>query len=237
MAFSGHTVLAVVPARGGSKGIPRKNLARVGGKTLIEHAAGVVKALSWIDAAVLSTDDEEIAVEGLRCGLPVPFRRPAELAADTAGAVEMWRHAWLECERLHGHRFDLSILLEPTSPLRKPEDVEHTLSALVGKGHAAAVTVSRVPAHYAPEKTLLIQQGVIGFTVPAGARIRQRQQLPAYYHQNGACYAVRRATLVDQGHLIDHDCAAVIIERPLVNIDEPLDLELAEHLAARAQVL
>jgi CMP-N-acetylneuraminic acid synthetase len=237
MAFSGLTVLAVVPARGGSKGIPRKNLARVAGKTLIEHAALVVKALPWLDAAVLSTDDEEIAAEGLRCGLPVPFRRPPELAADTAGAVEMWRHAWLECERLHGRTFDLSILLEPTSPLRKPQDVEQTIAALVEKQRAAAVTVSRVPAHYAPEKTLLIQEGIIGFTVPAGARIRQRQQLPAYYHQNGACYAVRRATLVDQGHLIDHDCAAVIIERPLVNIDEPLDLELAEHLAARAEVL
>jgi CMP-N-acetylneuraminic acid synthetase len=231
MAFSGHTVLAVVPARGGSKGIPRKNLARVGGKTLIEHAAQVVKALPWLAAAVLSTDDEEIAAEGLRCGLPVPFRRPAELAADTAGAVEMWRHAWLECERLHGRTFDLSILLEPTSPLRKPQDVEQTVAALVENGRAAAVTVSRVPAHYAPEKTLLIQEGIIGFTIPAGARIRQRQQLPAYYHQNGACYAVRRATLVEQGHLIDHDCAAVIIDRPLVNIDDPLDLRLADLIA------
>jgi CMP-N,N'-diacetyllegionaminic acid synthase len=231
VAYSGHAVLAVVPARGGSKGVPRKNLARVGGKTLIERAALVVKALPWLDAAALSTDDDEIAAEGRRCGLAVPFRRPAALAADNASAVEMWRHAWLECERLYGKRFELSVLLEPTSPLRRAEDVTRTVETLLSGNHAAAATVSRTPAHYAPEKTLSLRDGVISFAVPAGAQIRQRQQLPAYYHCNGACYALRRATLVDEGTIIERDCAAVLIERPLVNIDEPLDLELAQHLA------
>jgi CMP-N-acetylneuraminic acid synthetase len=233
VAYSGHAVLAVVPARGGSKGVPRKNLAHVGGKSLIERAALVIKALPWLDAAVLSTDDDEIAAEGRRCGLEVPFRRPAELSSDTAGAVEMWRHAWLECERLHNRKFELSVLLEPTSPLRQPQDVEKTVGVLLSGKHAAAATVSRTPAQYAPEKTLSLRDGVITFAVPGGARIRQRQQLPAYYHRNGACYAVRRATLVDEGTIVERDCAAVIIERRLVNIDEPSDLELAEHLARR----
>lgn len=234
MTFKGYSVLAVVPARGGSKGIPRKNLCLVGGKSLIERVASVIAALSWLDAAVLSTDDEEIASEGRRCGLAVPFRRPAELAADSAGSVDMWRHAWLESERHHGNTFALSVLLEPSSPLRRPEDVERTLEALVMQGRAAAATVSRTPAHYAPEKTLSLRDGVIGFALPSGAGIRQRQQLPAYYHRNGACYAVRRATLVDEGTIIERDCAAVIVERPLVNIDEPHDLELANLLAARS---
>ena len=233
MAYSGHAVLAVVPARGGSKGIPRKNLAKVGGKSLIERAALVVKALPWLDAAVLSTDDDEIVAEGKRCGLAVPFRRPAALAADNAGAVEMWRHAWLESERHYGRKFELSVLLEPTSPLRQAQDVEKTLAALVSGNHAAAATVSRTPAHYAAEKLLTLKSGVVAFALAAGAQIRQRQQLPAYYHRNGACYAVRRATLVDEGTIIERDCAAVVIERALVNVDEPFDLELAEHLARR----
>jgi CMP-N-acetylneuraminic acid synthetase len=231
MAFSGHSVLAVVPARGGSKGIPRKNLRHVGGKSLIERAAGVIAALSWLDASVLSTDDQQIADEGRRCGLAVPFQRPAELASDNAGAVEMWRHAWLESERVYAREFELSVLLEPTSPLRRPEDVERTLTALVEQGRAAAVTVSRTPGHYALEKTLTIRDGVVGFAVAEGARIKQRQQLPAYYHRNGACYAVRRTTLVDQGFIIERDCAAVVIDRPLVNVDEPLDLQIADFLA------
>jgi CMP-N,N'-diacetyllegionaminic acid synthase len=234
VAYSGHSVLAVVPARGGSKGIPRKNLAQVGGKTLIERVAQVAANLPWLDAAVLSTDDEEIAAEGRRCGLTVPFRRPAELAADHAGAAEMWQHAWLECERIYGRRFDLSVLLEPTSPLRGPEDVERTLAAIVAQGHASAVTVSRTPAHYVPEKTLAVRSGIIEFYKPEGASVRQRQQLPAYYHRNGACYAVRRALLIEEGHFLGRDCAAVIIDRPMVNIDEPLDLALAELLVARS---
>lgn len=233
MAYSGHAVLAVVPARGGSKGIPRKNLCRVGGRSLIERVASVVTALPWLDATVLSTDDEEIAQEGRRCGLAVPFRRPAELASDSATSADMWRHAWLATERVYGKRFEFSVLLEPTSPLREPEDVERTVATMVTKGCAAAATVSRIPAHYAPEKALSIQDGVIGFALPEGARVQQRQQLPTYYHRNGACYAVRRATLVDEGLIIERDCAAVIINRPLVNIDEPLELELAEYLARR----
>ena len=82
VAWQNKTVLAVIPARGNSKGIPRKNLCTVGGISLIAHTARVAKALSWLDAAVLSTDDDEMAEEGRRCGLDVPFRRPADLATD-----------------------------------------------------------------------------------------------------------------------------------------------------------
>ena len=120
MAWQGRKVLAVVPARGGSKGIPRKNLCKVGGMSLIAHAARTARALDWIDRAVLSTDDEEMADEGRRHGLEVPFLRPAELASDTASGVDVWRHAWLESERHYGCRFDLSVLLQPTTPLRRP---------------------------------------------------------------------------------------------------------------------
>lgn len=234
MSLDGRIILAVVPARGGSKSIPRKNLAAIMGKSLIAHAAAVIQMLSWVDRAVLSTDDEEIAAEGLRAGLLVPFMRPSELADDTATSVDMWRHAWLASEQAFRTRFDVSVLMEPTSPLRSPEDVEATVRALLEGNHAAAATVSRTPAHFTPHKTLTMDDaGGIGFYLPTGARHSLRQTIPPYYHRNGICYAAQRETIVDKGMILESDCKAVIIARPVINIDEPLDLELAAFLMER----
>jgi CMP-N,N'-diacetyllegionaminic acid synthase len=230
MAINGLSVLAVVPARGGSKGLPGKNLRTIRGHTLIAHAARVAREIGALDVCVLSTDDPAIAEEGRRCGLDVPFVRPAELATDTANSVDMWRHAWLESEAAFGRRFEVSVLLEPTSPLRQPGDIVQTLERLVADGRNAAATVSPTPAHYTPQKTLTVgDDGTIGFYDPADWTAR-RQEIPAYYHRNGLCYAVRREHLVDGGHIVDADCAAVIIGRPVVNIDDEIDLRLAELL-------
>jgi len=234
MAWDGLSILAVVPARGGSKSIPRKNLKPLAGKSLVGHAAATCAALSWIDHAVLSTDDSEIAEEGRSHGLEVPFMRPEELAGDLATSVDMWRHTWLASEQAFAMRFDVSILLEPTSPLRRTDDVERTVRAMIDGGHAAAATVSRTPAHYTPQKTLTIDGGdLIGFYLEEGASYSLRQTIPTYYHRNGICYALRRDTLIERGHILDEDCAAVVIERPVVNIDDAFDLQLAEFLWTR----
>ena len=232
--IDGHTVLAVVPARGGSKSIPRKNLKKVGGVSLVGRAAQVARALPFLDAALISTDDAEIMAEAKAHGLDAPFLRPPELSGDTATSVDMWRHAWLAAEKHYGKRFDLSVLLEPTSPLRRPQDVERTLRALLDAGTPAAATVSLTPAHYTPHKTLkLNDKGEIEFYLEGGARHSLRQGIPAYYHRNGLCYAVMRAHLVDQGLIIDRNAVAVVVDRPVVNIDEMFELELAEWLLAR----
>jgi len=235
MTWDGLNVLAVVPARGGSKSIPRKNLARIGGISLVGRAARTARAAPWIDWVILSTDDEEIATEGRAHGIEVPFMRPAQLADDRANSVDMWRHAWLESERHCGVRFDCSLLLEPTSPLRTVADLERTVVALMQHGYDAAATVSRTPAHYTPHKTLVVDAaGCIGFYLPEGARHSIRQTIPPYYHRNGICYAVKRETLMEHGAIVERNCAAVIIERPVVNIDEPLDLRIAEMLLVEA---
>ncbi|MEX1203964.1 MAG: acylneuraminate cytidylyltransferase family protein [Dongiaceae bacterium] len=234
MTWHGHTVLAVVPARGGSKGIPRKNLAVVGGLSLVARAAKVAAALPWLDAAVLTTDDAEIAAEGRGHGLDVPFLRPAGLATDLAGAAETWQHAWLESEAHYGRRFELSVWLQPTSPLRRPEDVERTLRAMVDGGHRAATTVSRVPGHFTPEKLLTLDaEGLVHFYRPDGARHAVRQTIPPYYHRNGLCYAATRETVVDRLHTVEEDCIGVLVEGHVANIDEPIDLEIAQWLADR----
>jgi CMP-N-acetylneuraminic acid synthetase len=236
MSYRGNKVLAVVPARGGSKGIPRKNLCRLAGTSLVGHAARAAAALKWIDRAVLSTDDDEIAAEGKSAGLEVPFMRPPELAADLAGSIEMWQHAWKASEAHFGERYDISILLEPTSPMRRPEDITATVDTLVENDCAAAATVSRAPAHFTPHKCLTVdEQGTIGFYHRQGEAYAIRQKIPAYYFRNGICYAVRRRTLLQDGRIIEADCRAVVIERPVVNIDDPHDLEYAEFLMKKGE--
>ena len=235
MSWNGLSVLGVVPARGGSKSIPRKNLCVVGGRSLLARAAHVAQQLEWLDARVLSTDDEEIAAEGRKHGLEVPFMRPDSLSGDTATSVDMWRHAWLQSEQHYGQRFDASVLLEPTSPLRTKEDVEHTIGTLVEKRCGAVATVSPTPAHFTPHKMLTVSsEGSIGFYLEGGARYALRQGIPANYHRNGLCYAVTRQHLVEEGLILERNAAAVIIERPVVNIDEPFELELAEWLLSRS---
>lgn len=233
MALHGQTILAVVPARGGSKAIPRKNLCHVGGKSLVGRAGDVAASLPWIDARVLSTDDREIAEEGRAHGLDVPFMRPDELSGDLANSIDMWRHAWLEAERHYGMRFDVSVLLEPTSPLRRAQDITDTVELLLGGDYKSAATVSPAPAHFTPHKCLTVNDGMIGFYHDAGAKHSIRQTIPTYYFRNGICYAVFRETLVDDGKILGDRSAAQIIDRHIVNIDDAFDLELAEFLFER----
>lgn len=234
MALHGKRILAVVPARGGSKSIPHKNLAVVGGKSLIAHAADTLAACDWIDGALLSTDDEAIRAEGVRHGLAAPFLRPAELSSDTASSIGVWQHAWRAADAHWGEPFDISLLIEPTSPLRLPADLLRTAEAVARDGHPAAATLCRTPAHFTPHKTLTLDEsGAIGYYLGSeGRRFHTRQAIPSYYHRNGVCYALTRRHLLEEGKLLE-EAHGVIIDRPLANIDDPFELELAEWLLAR----
>ncbi len=231
MSLDNKNVLAVIPARGGSKGIPRKNLRKINGKSLIEYAADCISQLDWIDAAILSTDDDEICKHGKELGIDVPFMRPAELSTDHAKSIDVWTHAWLECEKYFNKRFDLSILLEPTSPMRTPEDIYRATRLLLDSKANAVATVSKTPGHFTPHKTLqLSKEGYIESYLPDGMKYTIRQHIPDYYHRNGVCYAVTRSSLIDHHALMEDNCLPLIIDRPVINIDEDIDLKLAEIL-------
>ena len=163
------SVLAVIPARGGSKGIPGKNLKPVGGLSLVGRAARLASSLTWIDRVIVTTDDPESAAEAVRHGAEAPFLRPAGLAGDAASSDDMWRHAWESAEEHYGRRFDVSLLLEPTSPLRRPQDLVETMEALQRNGSGAA-TVSPTPAHFTPHKTLTVDAGGVSASGPRVAR-------------------------------------------------------------------
>jgi CMP-N-acetylneuraminic acid synthetase len=234
MAIGGTTVLAVIPARGGSKGIPRKNLRQIQGKSLIAHAAAALESLDWIDHAVLTTDDEEIAAEGRRCGLDVPFLRPAHLARDESDAVSTWQHAWRTSESHYGMRFDVSVLVQPTTPTRTSEDIELTVRELIAKKADAVATVNRLPGHYTPEKILRIDDsGHLRPYLSHGLSCTSRQMAPSYYYRNGIAYAVTRAHLLDHGQLMEGNCVPLLIEHDIANIDDPIELDWAEFLLNR----
>ena len=231
MSYKGFKILAVIPARGGSKGIPRKNLCTIAGVSLVGHAAKAALAIEWIDRTVLSTDDDYIAAEGQKYGAAVPFRRPVELASDRARSTDMWKHAWLASEDYFEEKYDISILLEPTSPLRRPEDIQTTVKTLIENDCDAAATFSRAPAHFTPHKCLTLDDnGIIGFYHEHGRQFSIRQKIPDYYFRNGICYAVKRRTLLEKEMIIEENCKAVVIERPVVNIDDLHELEYAEFL-------
>lgn len=222
-------VLAIVPARGGSKGIPLKNLSTVAGKTLIQHVAELIQAVPEIDYAVVSTDHDHIAREAEKHGLAAPFRRPAELSGDRIGDLDVLRHAILEAEKIKKHKFAFVLMLQPTCPLRTPAQVRECLKQVQELGHCAAWTVSAVSNKFHPLKQLKFENGKLSYHHDRGASIVARQELSETYIRNGAAYAWARSALFDEGKILPEDSAAVITKETLVNIDTPADLALAEE--------
>ena len=231
--IGGLRVLAVVPARGGSKGLPRKNLLPVGGVPLVARVGDVVGGCPSIDRAVVSTDDEEIAAVAQGAGLDAPFRRPAELSGDRIGDVEVLFHALEATEADDGTRYDVVVMLQPTSPLRTAEQVEAVLAQLVEQQLDAVWTVSLTDGKAHPVKQLRMADGLLAFDHPSGAQVVARQQLEPLWHRNGVAYALRREVL-EAGLLLGPRTGASVIDGPVANIDDALDLEWAEFLLRRA---
>jgi CMP-N,N'-diacetyllegionaminic acid synthase len=224
-------VLAVVPARGGSKGILRKNLVKVQGRTLIDHACSIASVCPSVGRVVITSDDPEMGAEGLRSGAHYFVNRPENLSTDAAIGADAWVHAWLDAEREFEQRFDLSVLLQPTSPTRSVEDVEATVYRLVATGSTAALTVSPVPKHFSPAKVLWMDDsGQLAPVLADAVPNRRRQDVPAAYWLNGHCYAVRRDPFLRDQVVIPRGAQSVVIERRVANIDGPEDLRLAEVL-------
>jgi CMP-N,N'-diacetyllegionaminic acid synthase len=228
--IEGHTVLAIVPARSGSKGIRDKNMAVIGGLSLIARAANVLSSLPWIDRKVISTDAASYAKEARVHGLEAPFLRPVELSGDNVGALETIVHALETCEHLDRCTYSLVILAEPTSPLREASDIESTVRTLLRTGADSAITVSRIDTKNHPEKIFEIVNGVLSPYAAINKTITQRQQLGPLYWRNGLCYCFRRNTLLVQKTLITRNTVPILTDRPVANIDEELDLLWAQFL-------
>ena len=230
--LQGQRILAVVPARSGSKGIPHKNMQRLSGLSLIGWTGRTLAQVPWIDRRIISTDSPEYAREGERYGLEAPFLRPPHLSTDTASAIDTVRHALAAVEALDGSTCDIVLVLEPSSPLRLPSDLEQTVRSLLETGADSVVTVSLLPSKYHPLKTLRVTERRLDLYLDAGRAIVGRQSLESLYWRNGVCYALTRNCLLEQQIVIARHCVAGVIPHPVVNIDEPWDLAWAEFLLA-----
>jgi CMP-N,N'-diacetyllegionaminic acid synthase len=220
----------VVPARGGSKGVRLKNIHPLGGIPLIAHVGRVLSSVPAVDRAVVSTDNDAIAAEAEAAGIAAPFRRPESLSGDLISDQQVLHHALTTVERLEGLQYDLVLMLQPTSPLRRPEHVMAVLEKLVSANWDAVWTVSPTDLRYHPLKQLTVSEdGEMEYFDPRGSSIIARQQLASVYHRNGAAYAVTRDCLLRQGTLKGARTAAVVLNEPMVSIDTLDDFALVER--------
>jgi CMP-N-acetylneuraminic acid synthetase len=226
-------VLAVVPARGGSKGIPLKNLRSIGGVPLVARVGQCVAQVPFIDRAVVSTDHPEIKRVAELSGLAAPFTRPEHLSGDRIGDWDVLHNALMECERLDGVRYDIILMLQPTSPLRRPSHVLDAAQMLASEGWDAVWTVSETDSKAHPLKQLTITDDRLSLYDERGADIIARQQLDTVYHRNGLAYVFSRTCLVDLKTILPDRTAALLVEGHFVSIDTEQDIAFVEFLMAR----
>jgi CMP-N,N'-diacetyllegionaminic acid synthase len=207
------TTVAIIPARGGSKGLPGKNLRLLGGTPLIAHTIAAARRARRLDRVVVSTDDRRIANAARRAGAEVPFLRPAELATDISPTVDAVRHAvdWLERD---GQRYEIVVTLQPTSPLRGPTEVDDVLALLDDPGVRSAATVT--PLDAASSVLGTVHDGRFRRLAKASGDDR-RQASAAIMRLTGSVYATRR-DLLDENRLLD-DAPAVLVTHGAAAID------------------
>lgn len=235
--FANLSVLAVIPARGGSKGIPKKNIAPLAGKPLISYTTELISHLPWIDKTVVSTDSSEIAeVAQQSVGVGIVWR-PEEISGDRIGDRDVLHHALIEAEAVDGTTYDVVIMLQPTSPLRTEENVTDCITTLVEGKWDAVWTVSATDLSFHPRKQLTLDaDGRLGFFVPGGEAIVARQELTPVFHRNGVCYALKRELLLNtEGIWAPEKTTAVVIPGHHISIDTPEDLLAVEATMERGK--
>jgi CMP-N-acetylneuraminic acid synthetase len=236
-------ILGVIPARGGSKGIPRKNLAPLGGRPLIAYTCDAARGSRTLTRVVASTDDEEVAAVARRLGIEVPFLRPSALAADETPMLDVLLHLVSALAR-DGYCPEAIVLLQPTSPLRQAAHIDAAVDLLLESGADSVVSVVAVPHQFTPASLLRLEgDRVVPFGETPGLPERlggvppgplRRQDKTAWFARNGpAVLAVRTAVLTGQRTLYGAETRALIMAREdSVDIDDGFDLEVAELLLA-----
>ncbi len=218
-------VLALIPARGGSKGIKDKNIYPLYGKPLIAYSIDCAKRSKYIDEIVVSTDSIIIAEVAKNYGAYIPFLRPVELASDTAKSIDAIVHAikWLED---HNEKFDIFVLLQPTSPLRTVEDLDGALEKFINSGEKSLVAVSLVSDNPILIRTINAD-GTMEKLLDLQSTVR-RQDMKNYYRVNGSIYINKVSEINADTSLNDNEIPFVVKPENSVDIDEKKDLVLAE---------
>lgn len=226
-------VLAVIPARGGSKGIPHKNIVDLGGKPLIAYTIEAALQCKYIDRLIVSTDDEEIADVAKKHEAEVPFIRPEHLSSDQSKTIDALLHAVEYCEKEDGP-YDVVVLLQATAPFRDGEDITNALNKYINHNEQSVVSVHKVADH-----PLLIrcmdESGEVSSILQMSSTVR-RQEMPNYYVVNGAIYINNRSELSSETSLNDNKVGCEISEIHGIDIDDVSDLEYARWIIEKRSI-
>lgn len=222
--YKGKRILGLIPARGGSKGIPRKNIINLCGKPLINYTIEAGKNSKYIDYLIVSTDDLEIADIARQAGADVPFIRPSELATDTAKTVDTVIHAinFLKTKELY---FDTMVLLQPTQPLRDSNDIDLAIELYSKNSFISLASVSPVSDH--PLLIRSIDSNRLHPLLSANSTCR-RQDMPKYYRVNGCIYINNVFEINENTSFNDNPLPYIMETSHSVDIDDEIDLVMAE---------
>lgn len=225
------TILAVVPARGGSKGVLLKNIHPLLGRPLLAYVGDVVREAGYFDRAIVSTDHPQIAEAARDAGMQVPFYRPESLSGDWIGDHDVLHHALTTIEQMDHKQYDIVVMLQPTCPLRTTTHVNTAIIKLIEEHWDAVWTVSMTDIKYHPLKQLaLSSDGKLSHYSSQGSAIIARQQLDQVYHRNGAAYVFTRECILNEKTTLPTHSGAVILEDAMVSIDTLEDFTTVEEL-------
>jgi N-acylneuraminate cytidylyltransferase len=229
-------ILAIVPARGGSKGLPRKNLISVGGKPLIAYSIQQARTSRLVTRTIVSTDDTEIADVARAHGGEVPFLRPAQYAQDLSPDIDVFRHALQWLVDHEGYRPDLVVHLRPTGPVRRVELIDQAIALMLEHPEADALRSVSAPVQ-TPYKMWRIEDGYLRplLTVAGVAEsyCAPRQSLPEVWWQNGYVDIIRPRSILELGLMCGHTVLPFVVDEPILEIDYADSLPLVEEALAR----
>lgn len=228
--YKSKTILAIVPARGNSKGIKNKNLKKIKGKTLVEHAGNILKKISWIDYSIVSSDSAKIIKSAKKSNLECIFKRPKNISGDRISDYTIIRHALKNFEKLKKKKIDIILLIQPTSPLRKVEHIKDVIKIIVSKQLDSVWSVSKVDLKFHPFKQLIIKGKNLNYFDKRGQYIIARQQLKETFYRNGVVYAFSKKSIIKNKNLLGKKSFAYKIDTPQISIDTLNDLRLANKL-------
>lgn len=230
--FDGKKILALIPARGGSKGVPRKNIRMLGNRPLIGWTIDAAKKSKYIDRLILSSEDEEIISLARECGCEVPFIRPAELASDDAPGIAPVLHAVGAVEE----QFDYLVLLQPTSPFRSSEDIDGVIQMCIENDADSCVSVTESEKHPA-WMFRIAETGCLESIFDTEDLATHRQHLESVYALNGAVYVVNVKVLCEQKRLLvpGNTLAYPMPHERSFDIDTLFDFRVCEILAGQME--
>lgn len=227
--------LGVIPARGGSKTVPRKNISLLNGKPMIAYTIEAAHKSKKLSHFVVSSEDEEIINIAKDYGAPVPFVRPSELATDEAPTLPVVQHAVEQMEIIEDVIFDFIVLLQPTTPLRQPEDIDEALDKLIATGADSVISVCDVGAYHPARMRWIVDDQLIELPIREPKEMLRRQDLTPVYIRNGAVYAVKRDVVMKQNSMIGKISRPYIMQEiQSINVDSKLDYLLAEIILSGA---